>query len=175
MFVSCLQCYLQIHCAKLSKIDEFVAVACGGRMLVGSRWRFKFSTWFSSRLRNQLPISPFIWRRPASNRQPQACKASALPIELRPREMGLGARGFEPRTSALSGLRSNQLSYAPADKIFRLSRLGCKASCKGSPFDRPTLRLRCEFVLTRNRFGGILTIIYAAQRPGRSRSSHRTK
>jgi hypothetical protein len=25
----------------------------------------------------------------------------------------LGALGFEPRTSALSGLRSNQLSYAP--------------------------------------------------------------
>jgi hypothetical protein len=25
----------------------------------------------------------------------------------------LGARGFEPRTSALSELRSNQLSYAP--------------------------------------------------------------
>ena len=25
----------------------------------------------------------------------------------------VGARGFEPRTSALSELRSNQLSYAP--------------------------------------------------------------
>ena len=24
------------------------------------------------------------WRRPGSNRQPQACKASALPVELRP-------------------------------------------------------------------------------------------
>ena len=26
----------------------------------------------------------FEWRRPGSNRQPQACKASALPVELRP-------------------------------------------------------------------------------------------
>src|SRR5262249_42280988 len=33
----------------------------------------------------------------------------------------LGALGFEPRTSALSGLRSNQLSYAPG---FRLQQPG---------------------------------------------------
>ena len=31
-------------------------------------------------------LSPdFQWRRPGSNRQPPACKAGALPIELRPR------------------------------------------------------------------------------------------
>ena len=91
------------------------------------------------------------WRRPGSNRQPPACKAGALPVELRPpgrrvvdgpncpwlfspgrqqyrmRDRGearcrdtepprpapVGTRGFEPRTSALSELRSNQLSYAP--------------------------------------------------------------
>jgi hypothetical protein len=35
---------------------------------------------------------------------------------------GLGALGFEPRTSALSGLRSNQLSYAPGA---RLPQPGC--------------------------------------------------
>ena len=76
------------------------------------------------------------WRRPGSNRQPPPCKSGALPIELRPRKPAwrqqctiakpmpthelqplrkqVGALGFEPRTSALSGLRSNQLSYAPA-------------------------------------------------------------
>ncbi len=91
------------------------------------------------------------WRRPGSNRQPPACKAGALPVELRPRRWSamteipdlaavhpwtrqhrgrsggrrdrqdhdpppdpVGTRGLEPRTSALSELRSNQLSYAPA-------------------------------------------------------------
>src|SRR5688500_922501 len=62
----------------------------------------------------------YHWRRPGSNRQPPACKAGALPIELRPRERmtksewrmtnghhfviristssfpGLGVRGLEP-------------------------------------------------------------------------------
>ena len=77
------------------------------------------------------------WRRPGLNRQPPACKAGALPIELRPREKRAGNReqgtaemhcslfpapcstllgvpGLEPGTSALSELRSNQLSYTPA-------------------------------------------------------------
>ena len=104
-----------------------------------------------------LRFSVFIgsneWRRPGSNRQPPACKAGALPVELRPpfwspdrlsvvpvcrsgqqtglqagsggearcrnavppRPAPVGTRGFEPRTSALSELRSNQLSYAPGD------------------------------------------------------------
>ena len=30
-------------------------------------------------------LSPILWRRPGSNRQPPACKAGALPVELRPR------------------------------------------------------------------------------------------
>ena len=88
-----------------------------------------------------LRFSVFIgsneWRRPGSNRQPPACKAGALPVELRPpravmssgrrpnrerrgpertaspQPAPVGTRGFEPRTSALSELRSNQLSYAP--------------------------------------------------------------
>ena len=34
------------------------------------------------------------------------------PVELRPR-MVVGVLGFEPRTSSLSGTRSNQLSYTP--------------------------------------------------------------
>ena len=90
-----------------------------------------------------LRFSVFIgsneWRRPGSNRQPPACKAGALPVELRPpwavmssgwrpdrgrrspertaspQPAPVGTRGFEPRTSALSELRSNQLSYAPVE------------------------------------------------------------
>ena len=68
---------------------------------------------------------PAKWRRAGSNRQPPACKAGALPIELRPRNMSvqlsdignqvrMGAPRFELGTSALSGRRSNQLSYAPS-------------------------------------------------------------
>jgi hypothetical protein len=70
-------------------------------------------------------LTPAWWRRPGSNRQPPACKAGALPVELRPRNSGrlrfsakrptrVGVLGFEPRTSALSELRSSQLSYTPA-------------------------------------------------------------
>jgi hypothetical protein len=66
------------------------------------------------------------WRRPGSNRQPPACKAGALPVELRPRaateisdlKVGisdslLGPGRFGLPTSRLSGVRSNQLSYEP--------------------------------------------------------------
>lgn len=78
------------------------------------------------------------WRRSGSNRQPPPCKGGALPVELRPpfsicrpqcqpkwrrgkhsrhlqvsASWRLGVRGLEPRTSALSELRSNHLSYTP--------------------------------------------------------------
>lgn len=77
------------------------------------------------------------WRRTGSNRRPQACKASALPTELRPLKAApshpgqdrtdpqwpprpkpgnrsvVGRAGFEPATSRLSSARSNQLSYQP--------------------------------------------------------------
>ena len=58
------------------------------------------------------------WRRSGSNRQPLPCKGSALPVELRPLKFTgavaiVGVRGLEPRTSALSELRSNHLSYTP--------------------------------------------------------------
>ena len=52
------------------------------------------------------------WRRTESNRRPSACKADALPTELRPRRVvGLGR--LELPTSRLSSARSNQLSYRP--------------------------------------------------------------
>ena len=71
-----------------------------------------------------------MWSQAGSNRRPPACKAGALPAELWPRpafaretahpfQSGRGALmvglgGFEPPTSPLSGVRSNQLSYRPA-------------------------------------------------------------
>ena len=62
------------------------------------------------------------WSRTGSNRRPPACKAGALPTELRPqsdiayhvrtsRVVGLGR--LELPTSRLSGVRSNHLSYRP--------------------------------------------------------------
>ena len=69
------------------------------------------------------------WSQAGSNRRPPACKAGALPAELWPRSTGdeaaveratfarplrlVGLGGFEPPTSPLSGVRSNQLSYRP--------------------------------------------------------------
>ncbi len=50
----------------------------------------------------------------------------------------LGALGFEPRTSALSGLRSNQLSYAPGNL--------CPASDCNSPAVHPS-RAACRCIL----------------------------
>ena len=65
------------------------------------------------------------WRRSGSNRRPPACKAGALPAELRPRPVpsrptrparpaGMGQGGLEPPTPRLSSVCSNQLSYWPA-------------------------------------------------------------
>ena len=68
------------------------------------------------------------WSLPGSNRRPPACKAGALPAELRPRApparkarrpVGgmVGRGGLEPPTSRLSGVRSNHLSYRPASRL----------------------------------------------------------
>src|SRR5437763_3781998 len=62
-------------------------------------------------LRDGGRIAEQQWRRPGSNRQPLACKASALPVELRPLPSEVRVPGLEPGTSALSELRSSQLSY----------------------------------------------------------------
>ncbi len=70
------------------------------------------------------------WSLSGSNRRPSACKADALPAELRPRlsrqtdtrtmkpklnqsQRLVGPGRFELPTSPLSGVRSNQLSYGP--------------------------------------------------------------
>jgi hypothetical protein len=57
---------------------------------------------------------PAWWSRPGSNRRPPACKAGALPAELRPRFPSadlVGQGRLELPTSRLSSARSNQLSY----------------------------------------------------------------
>ena len=55
------------------------------------------------------------WSLSGSNRRPQACKASALPTELRPRAAArpklVGQGGLEPPTPRLSSVCSNRLSY----------------------------------------------------------------
>jgi hypothetical protein len=65
------------------------------------------------------------WSRGDSNPGPPPCKGGALPAKLRPpmrsvvalsrprRPHVVGAPGLEPGTSALSGPRSDHLSYAP--------------------------------------------------------------
>jgi hypothetical protein len=61
-------------------------------------------------------LNTLWWSRTGSNRRHPACKAGALPAELRPlkgmKVVGLG--GLEPPTSRLSSARSNQLSYKPS-------------------------------------------------------------
>ena len=120
------------------------------------------------------PVTRPHWRRSGSNRQPLPCKGSALPVELRPRFTGLaqwiapphlhtaqqlhgkqvsfGVRGLEPRTSALSELRSNHLSYTPR-KMFPNSGADIL-----SVF-RP--RVQCSFLL----FGFFTPIAVRRQTP----------
>ena len=106
---------------------------------------------FTRRFRPPTAAPPrgTIWRRSGSNRRPLACKASALPTELRPRRRlrkkpparrmprrkgpksairrTLGLDGIEPTTSPLSGVRSNQLSYRPAIHVCGRPGHACKA------------------------------------------------
>ena len=63
------------------------------------------------------------WSLSGSNRRPPACKAGALPAELRPRKGVVGRGGLEPPTSRLSGVRSNHLSYRPASRSEALLRM----------------------------------------------------
>lgn len=64
--------------------------------------------------------TPPWWSRGDSNPGPPPCKGGALPAKLRPPTLKqgiaplVGAPGLEPGTSALSGPRSNHLSYAPS-------------------------------------------------------------
>ena len=70
----------------------------------------------------------------------------------------VGLRGLEPRTSSLSGMRSNHLSYKPKTKVcdsrvnsrFDLSRIASRCSLKGGDPAAPSgtatlLRLRPSY------------------------------
>ena len=70
----------------------------------------------------------------------------------------VGLRGLEPRTSSLSGMRSNHLSYKPKTKVcdsqvnsrFDLSRIASRYSLKGGDPAAPSgtatlLRLRPSY------------------------------
>ena len=67
------------------------------------------------------------WSLTESNRRHPACKAGALPTELRPPTVPeaaaskdvVGRGGLEPPTSRLSGVRSNHLSYRPKNQTGR--------------------------------------------------------
>ena len=66
----------------------------------------------TNKVRNMLSW----WSVSGSNRWPPACKAGALPAELKPHvylNSMVGLNGLEPTTSPLSGVRSNHLSYRP--------------------------------------------------------------
>ena len=84
------------------------------------------------------------WSRSGSNRRPQACKARALPTELRPHWCApwsvssefvssesqhklelVGPVRFELTTPRLSSVCSDQLSYEPDVRWLRHSRKGC--------------------------------------------------
>ncbi len=117
------------------RLDPLAAVrAVVSFNLRGHRSRYLEEPRPPSRLASGRTRSLSWWRRPGSNRQPPACKAGALPVELRPRPKAhrplagsfrsappdrhsrLGPAGFEPATSPLSGARSNQLSYEPLSR-----------------------------------------------------------
>lgn len=87
--------------------------------------------------RSRAELVTLTWRRSDSNRRPPACKAGALPTELRPQRRTpgptgptrrhprkgaarMGQGGLEPPTPRLSSVCSNQLSYWPKNQS-----LGC--------------------------------------------------
>ena len=61
------------------------------------------------------------WSLTGSNRRHPACKAGALPAELRPHSLTepvlVGPGRLELPTSRLSGVRSNHLSYGPPGRL----------------------------------------------------------
>ena len=67
------------------------------------------------------------WSRSGSNRRPQACKARALPAELRPRTV-VGLERLELSTPRLSSVCSNQLSYRPKQPFSLFKEQCCLAS-----------------------------------------------
>ena len=74
-----------------------VSTTCGMRALVGQGRLELPTSRLSSARSDQLSYWPSWWRRSDSNRRPAACKAAALPAELRPRS----APGLPPENTRL--------------------------------------------------------------------------
>src|SRR5581483_6173095 len=88
------------------------------------------------------------WSRSGSNRRHPACKAGALPAELRPRYspartvVGLGR--FELPTPRLSSVCSNQLSYRPIAQTQAPQDLKEPAPKRSVPQNRTASPHDCE-------------------------------
>ena len=90
------------------------------------------------------------WSRGDSNPGPPPCKGGALPTKLRPLKPKsqthplVGAPGLEPGTSALSGPRSDHLSYAPvaAPAGWSSSNTVWRPECSGYLCPRRSARSR---------------------------------
>jgi hypothetical protein len=98
------------------------------------------------------------WSRTGSNRRHPACKAGALPAELRPlitfvlkEVVGLG--GLEPPTSRLSSARSNQLSYKPLAELSKSPQIRSEA---------PQARLRVAAYAAPSRSASTRRVRYGA-------------
>jgi hypothetical protein len=95
------------------------------------------------------------WSRSGSNRRHPACKAGALPAELRPPAVGLvGLDRFELSTPRLSSVCSNQLSYRPLIAPLPSSSKEPKASTSPPGPSKPKSKTH---VVTRDRFRQRLT------------------
>ena len=85
--------------------------------VVRLRFRYGVTAFVCGRLaKPKLQSSEGWWSRSGSNRRPEACKATALPTELRPHSIlrMVGPGRLELPTLRLSGVRSNHLSYGPS-------------------------------------------------------------
>ena len=99
---------------------------------------------------NHLSYRPEVsclrwWSLSGSNRRPPACKAGALPAELRPQHQNnqldtkmVGQGGLEPPTPRLSSVCSNQLSYWPPAPASHQGRITAwEKDARTAPVRRP--------------------------------------
>lgn len=75
-----------------------VVFATGGMLRRAQRTVKRADHFFSTRFRDPVNRAAEPWRRPGSNRQPPACKAGALPIELHPQTRKSEIRNLKSET-----------------------------------------------------------------------------
>ena len=117
------------------------------------------------------PTTTQWWSRTGSNRRPPACKAGALPTELRPltnlqtrSQEVVGPGRLELPTSRLSGVRSNHLSYGP--KLLDPRRQPCGNGSRyafGKKEKRrrrgPPLRVSCSHSVRRGQMDPVFQAV----------------